>query len=94
MTDFICPMHPDIHKSEAGSCPKCGMALEPETGSAPFTTPRYTCPSGSIFHTYSAFARGIDLVNTAHNYLDLTPKGRDECGRSQFWVKRHDEYQK
>jgi predicted dithiol-disulfide oxidoreductase (DUF899 family) len=48
--------------------------------------------SGSMFHTYSAFARGIDLVNTAYNYLDLTPKGRDEGGRSQFWVKRHDEY--
>lgn len=48
--------------------------------------------TGSMFHTYSAFARGIDLVNTAYNYLDLTPKGRDEGARSQFWVKRHDEY--
>ena len=45
-----------------------------------------------IFHTYSAYARGIDLLNTAYNYLDLVPKGRDEGGRSQFWVKRHDEY--
>ncbi|TMG90483.1 MAG: DUF899 domain-containing protein, partial [Betaproteobacteria bacterium] len=32
--------------------------------------------SGAIFHTYSAYARGIDLVNTAYNYLDLVPKGR------------------
>jgi predicted dithiol-disulfide oxidoreductase (DUF899 family) len=48
--------------------------------------------SGGMFHTYSAFARGIDLMNTAYNYFDLTPKGRDEDGRSQFWVKRHDEY--
>jgi len=45
-----------------------------------------------IFHTYSAYARGIDLLNTAYNYLDLVPKGRDEEGRSQFWVCRHDEY--
>ena len=44
MTEFICPTHPDIHQSEAGSCPKCGMALEPETGSAPVTHSRYTCP--------------------------------------------------
>ncbi len=48
--------------------------------------------SGRIFHTYSAYARGIDMVNTAYNYLDLTPKGRDESGRGPYWVKRHDEY--
>ena len=47
---------------------------------------------GRIFHTYSAYARGIDLVNTAYNYLDLVPKGRDEDGRAAFWVRRHDEY--
>jgi predicted dithiol-disulfide oxidoreductase (DUF899 family) len=45
-----------------------------------------------IFHTYSAYARGIDLVNTAYNYLDLVPKGRDEGDRGQDWVRRHDEY--
>jgi predicted dithiol-disulfide oxidoreductase (DUF899 family) len=47
---------------------------------------------GSIFHTYSAYARGIDLLNTAYNYLDIVPNGRDEGGRSQYWVRRHDEY--
>jgi predicted dithiol-disulfide oxidoreductase (DUF899 family) len=47
---------------------------------------------GQIFHTYSAYARGIDLVNTAYNYLDLVPKGRDEGDRGQYWVHRHDEY--
>jgi predicted dithiol-disulfide oxidoreductase (DUF899 family) len=47
---------------------------------------------GSIFHTYSAYARGIDLFNTAYNYLDTVPKGRDEGGRNQSWVRRHDEY--
>ena len=52
----------------------------------------YKDESGAIFHTYSTFARGIDLLNTAYNYLDLVPKGRDEGGRSQYWVKRHDEY--
>ncbi len=30
---------------------------------------------GRIFHTYSAYARGIDLLNTAYNYLDTVPKG-------------------
>ncbi|TML45821.1 MAG: DUF899 domain-containing protein [Actinobacteria bacterium] len=47
---------------------------------------------GSTFHTYSAYARGIDLLNTAYNYLDLVPKGRDEGDQSQSWVRRHDEY--
>jgi predicted dithiol-disulfide oxidoreductase (DUF899 family) len=48
---------------------------------------------GRVFHTYSTYARGIDLLNAAYNYLDLVPKGRDEEGRPpQFWVRRHDEY--
>jgi len=47
---------------------------------------------GTVFHTYSAYARGIDLLNTSYNYIDLTPKGRDEGDRSQYWVRRHDEY--
>ena len=54
----------------------------------------YKDPTGKIFHTYSTYARGIDMVNTAYNYLDLTPKGRDENGQGQFWVRRHDEYDK
>jgi predicted dithiol-disulfide oxidoreductase (DUF899 family) len=49
---------------------------------------------GKIFHTYSTFARGIDLQNTVYNYLDLVPKGRDESGVGQSWVRRHDEYSK
>jgi predicted dithiol-disulfide oxidoreductase (DUF899 family) len=53
----------------------------------------YKDEDGAIFHTYSTYARGIDLLNTAYNYLDLVPKGRDEEGRPpQFWVRRHDEY--
>ena len=45
-----------------------------------------------IFHTYSCYARGIDLMNAAYNYIDLTPKGRDEGEGIQRWVRRHDEY--
>jgi predicted dithiol-disulfide oxidoreductase (DUF899 family) len=68
----------------------------------PLTTQRegvsvfYKDPSGRIFHTYSAYARGIDMLNVAYHYLDLVPKGRDEAGNEfrQFWVRRHDEYDK
>jgi predicted dithiol-disulfide oxidoreductase (DUF899 family) len=52
----------------------------------------YKDPAGQVFHTYSTFARGIDMVNSAYHYLDLVPKGRDEGGRGPFWVRRHDEY--
>ena len=51
--------------------------------------------SGAIFHTYSTYARGIDLLNVTYNYIDLTPRGRDEDGPEgpQAWVRRHDEYE-
>ncbi|HEX2712825.1 MAG TPA: thioredoxin family protein [Candidatus Acidoferrales bacterium] len=49
-------------------------------------------PKGAVFHTYSTYARGIDLLCVDYNYLDLTPKGRDEGARGPFWVRRHDEY--
>lgn len=49
---------------------------------------------GTIYHTYSTFARGLDRLNAAYHLLDSTPKGRDEAGLSftQAWVRRHDEY--
>lgn len=47
---------------------------------------------GKIFRTYSTFARGIDAFSVDYQYLDLTPKGRDERGKGPFWVRRHDEY--
>jgi predicted dithiol-disulfide oxidoreductase (DUF899 family) len=49
--------------------------------------------SGAVFHTYSAYARGIDMLNTAYHYLDLTPKGRDEGDSPQSWVRFHDRYE-
>src|SRR5207302_4913902 len=52
----------------------------------------YKDPRGSVFHTYSAYARGIDMLNVDYRYLDLVPKGRDEGGEGPFWVRRHDEY--
>ena len=55
----------------------------------------YKDPGGAVFHTYSCYARGIDLLNTAYNFLDLVPKGRDEDGLAftQSWVRHHDRYQ-
>ena len=54
----------------------------------------YRDPGGSVFHTYSCYSRGIDMLNTAYHYLDLVPKGRDEDGLkfTQAWVRHHDRY--
>jgi predicted dithiol-disulfide oxidoreductase (DUF899 family) len=48
-----------------------------------------------VFHTYSTYARGIDLLNTTYNFLDLTPKGRDEAhlSDSQAWVRHKEKYE-
>jgi predicted dithiol-disulfide oxidoreductase (DUF899 family) len=49
--------------------------------------------AGEIFHSYSSYARGIDMINGTYQLLDLVPKGRDEAaGEVQSWVRRHDEY--
>jgi predicted dithiol-disulfide oxidoreductase (DUF899 family) len=52
----------------------------------------YKDPKGKVFHTYSTYERGIDMLNVDYHYMDLVPKGRDEGGRGPFWVRRHDEY--
>ena len=55
----------------------------------------YQDGNGNIYHTYSSYARGIDLLNTTYNFLDLTAKGRDENpDHPQDWVRYHDKYRK
>jgi predicted dithiol-disulfide oxidoreductase (DUF899 family) len=55
----------------------------------------YKDDSGDLFHTYSCFARGVDMMNSAYHYLDLVPKGRDEANLqfNQAWVRLHDSYE-
>jgi predicted dithiol-disulfide oxidoreductase (DUF899 family) len=48
---------------------------------------------GKIYHTYSAYARGLDMLNVAYHYLDIVPKGRDEGPGNMAWLRRRDEYE-
>ena len=50
--------------------------------------------AGQIFHTYSAYARGLDILAGTYNFLDLVPKGRDEDALpwTMAWVRHHDRY--
>ena len=54
----------------------------------------YRADSGDIYHTYSTYARGLDILVGAYNFLDLVPKGRDEAELSftMDWVRHHDRY--
>lgn len=46
---------------------------------------------GTVCHSYSTYSRGVDILNGAYHYIDLTPKGRDESFPMD-WLRRRDEY--
>jgi predicted dithiol-disulfide oxidoreductase (DUF899 family) len=54
----------------------------------------YKNAAGEIFHTYSTYGRGLDILIGTYHFLDLAPKGRDEDGLawSMAWVRHHDRY--
>ena len=90
--DFHVSFHPeDLKKGRAVyNYAKFTWDMSDREGISVFTKNK----KGEIFHTYSTFARGIDHVNPTYQFLDLLPKGRDERGRGQFWVKYHDRYKR
>ncbi len=49
---------------------------------------------GAVYHTYSCYSRGLDMMNAGYHYLDLVPKGRDEAGfgYGMEWLRRRDQY--
>jgi len=69
------------------------MAAFP-SAEAPGISVFYKDKDGNIFHTYSTYARGSEIVLNTYNYLDMVPKGRDEDGLpfTMAWVRHHDRY--
>ena len=63
---------------------------------APGISVFYRDEAGGIFHSYSCYARGLDMLNGAYHYLDLVPNGRDEDNLSyaMAWLRRHDQYER
>ena len=88
--DYQASFRPEEIKSGAVlyNYAKIAMEMTDREGISVF----YKDKKGDVFHTYSTFARGIDMVNPTYQFLDLVPKGRDEHGRGQFWVRHHDRY--
>ncbi len=62
---------------------------------APGLSAFYKDPAGAIFHTYSAYGRGVEAMMGAYRLLDLLPKGRDEeqLSYGMAWVRHHDRYE-
>jgi len=57
----------------------------------------YKDAGGIVFHTYSCYARGLDMMNAAYHYLDLVPKGRDEADQRPYpmaWLRYRDSYER
>jgi len=54
----------------------------------------YQDDAGAIFHTYSTYGRGVEVMMGTYNLLDLTPKGRNELDVSHKmeWLRHHDRY--
>jgi predicted dithiol-disulfide oxidoreductase (DUF899 family) len=54
----------------------------------------YKDDAGEVFHTYSTYGRGVEVMMHTYRLLDLTPKGRDEDGlKPMAWVRHHDRYE-
>lgn len=61
-------------------------------GEAPGLSIFYKDEDGAVYHTYSTYARGGDILINAHNFLDMTPKGRNESS-TMDWMRHHDKYE-
>jgi predicted dithiol-disulfide oxidoreductase (DUF899 family)/uncharacterized damage-inducible protein DinB len=80
---------------EAGKRPYNFGTMDFPAEEGPGLSVFYKDAQGEIFHTYSTYARGLDILLTTYNFLDLTPKGRDEEGmvpHAMAWVRHHDRY--
>jgi predicted dithiol-disulfide oxidoreductase (DUF899 family) len=55
----------------------------------------YKNDAGEVFHTYSTFGRGVEVMMGTYNMLDLAPRGRDErdVPHKMEWVRHHDRYE-
>lgn len=65
------------------------------SGEAPGVSVFYKDDAGEVFHTYSTYGRGVEVMMGTYSLLDLTPKGRDEDKLSygMEWVRHHDRYE-
>jgi predicted dithiol-disulfide oxidoreductase (DUF899 family) len=94
--DFNYDFHVSFTKDELASGSACYNygPYKYQSEEAPGASVFFRDESGGIFHTYSTYARGLDILVGAYNYLDLAPKGRDEddLPYPMAWIRHHDRY--
>jgi predicted dithiol-disulfide oxidoreductase (DUF899 family) len=79
-------IEPIVKQAEATGTDPAGYMTEAPGMSA------FALEDGGVFHTYSAYARGLDVLMGYYQWLDRAPKGRNEGDPPRFWIRRHDEY--
>jgi predicted dithiol-disulfide oxidoreductase (DUF899 family) len=96
-SDFNFDYHVSFRDDEIGAKAEYNYAKqEIDSDEMPGASVFYKNETGAVFHTYSAYARGLDILVGTYNFLDLTPKGRDEAALpwTMAWVRHHDKYEK
>ena len=95
-TDFNTDFHVSFTADElASGKADYNFGGTPPGGEMPGVSAFWKDDSGAIFHTYSTYGRGVEVMMHTYRLLDLTPKGRDEDGLSftMEWVRHHDRYE-
>jgi predicted dithiol-disulfide oxidoreductase (DUF899 family) len=82
------PIAPDTQGAPDGFAAMCGVNLPTFLREMPGMS-AFVLEDGEVFHTYSTYARGLDVLWGAYQWLDRAPRGRNEQG---VWWKRRDEY--
>jgi predicted dithiol-disulfide oxidoreductase (DUF899 family) len=95
--DFNFDFHVSFTPEEQASGEVCyNYCKQPFPGTeAPGISVFYMDEDGRIFHTYSTYGRGVEVMMGTYGMLDLTPKGRDEedVPHKMQWVRHHDRYE-
>jgi predicted dithiol-disulfide oxidoreductase (DUF899 family) len=88
-----------VAKMLEGGAPPMLERLAAECGTGPVgylseaqALSAFALEDGVVYHTYSAYARGVEIMMGFYPLLDRAPEGRNEGGDSEFWIRRHDEY--
>ncbi|MGE3529904.1 MAG: DUF899 family protein, partial [Methyloceanibacter sp.] len=93
--DFNFDYHVSFKPDAVGTAGDYNYARQKiESDEMPGASTFFKDEDGAVFHTYSTYARGLDLLIGPYNFLDLTPKGRDEANLpwTMAWVRHHDRY--
>jgi predicted dithiol-disulfide oxidoreductase (DUF899 family) len=95
-TSFNQDFHVSFTAEErAGGKADYNFGSKPPGEEMPGVSAFYRNDAGEVFHTYSTYGRGVEVMMHTYRLLDLTPKGRDEDGLdfTMAWVRHHDRYE-